>query len=116
VYEQAVKLAEGQVKINSKDYDATSQLAGYYADVGRKSDARAMALKALSLAPENGDVLRRIGMMHEILGAREQALAMLAQAVKKNVQMTEIDFSPEMKQLREDPKYQKLVKEAKGSR
>jgi serine/threonine-protein kinase len=109
-YEEAVKLAEGRMKVNPSDPDILSQLAGFYADVGRKQDARAMALKVYSLAPTDGDILKRLVSTYESLGERQEALKMLAQAVKQNAQLTEIKYSPEMKSLREDPRYKQLVK------
>jgi eukaryotic-like serine/threonine-protein kinase len=112
-YEEAVRLAERLLKVNPKDADLLSQLSGFYADVGRKNDALASAQKALALAPKDGDVLQRIGLMYELVGARQQALETLTRAVTNGAQMTEIAYSPEMKQLREDPAYQKLMGQLK---
>jgi Flp pilus assembly protein TadD len=115
-YEQAVKLTEGELLINPKDPDAISRLAEFYADVGRGADARTTALKALSLAPKDGNVLRRIGMMYELLGERQQALRLLGQAIEQKDPLTEIKYSPEMKGLREDPGYRKLMSNASNKK
>jgi eukaryotic-like serine/threonine-protein kinase len=109
-YEEAVKLAEGQLKVNPNDAELSSQLAGFYADVGRKQDARSMALKALLLAPDDRIVLQRLVFTYELLGDRQQAIKMLSQAVKQKAQLTEIKYSPEMKILREDPRYKQITK------
>jgi Flp pilus assembly protein TadD len=103
-------LAEGQLKVNPRDAELTAQLAEFYSDVGRKQDARTTALKALTLAPDDRNVLRRLVFMYELLGDRQQALKILSQAVKQNAQLTEIKYSPEMKSLREDARYQQITK------
>ncbi len=109
-YEEAIKLAEAQLNVNRKDPDIVSQLAGFYADVGRKQDARATALKALTLAPNDGDVLKRLVFMYEALGERREAFKMLARVMEQKAQWTEIKYSPELKSFREDPRYKQITK------
>jgi tetratricopeptide (TPR) repeat protein len=109
-YEETVRLAEGLLLVNPTDPDMVSQLAGFYADIGRKQDARATALRALRLAPNDGNVLRRLVFTYEALGERKEALAMLARAMKQKAQLTEIKYSPELKSLREDPRYRQITK------
>ena len=109
-YEEAVKLAEGQLKVNPRDAELTARLSEFYSDVGRKQDARATAVKALALAPDDRNVFQRLIFTYELLGDRPQALKMLSQAVKQNAQLTEIKYSPEMKGLREDARYRKITK------
>jgi eukaryotic-like serine/threonine-protein kinase len=113
IYEEAVRLAEGQLKVRPNDAMLISRIGELYADVGRKAEARAAALKALSLAPNNGTVLRRTGMMYELLGDRQEALRLFARAVEKNDPLIEIRYSPEMKSLREDQRFQKLLNESR---
>lgn len=107
-YETAIRLAEEDARVNPQDAGPISQLAGYYADVGRKVEARSLLLKAVLLASDNADVLKRVGMAYELLGDREQALRWIGHAVKKGCSTTEIRYSPEMKGLREDPRYAQL--------
>jgi len=109
-YEEAIKLAKGQLNVNANDADMLSQLSGFYADVGRKQDARATALKALTLAPDDGNVLRRLVFTYESLGDRQGALKMLTQTVKQGAELTVIKYSPELKSFREDPHYKQITK------
>jgi len=105
----AARLAQGQLKVNPTDPEVISQLAGYYADLGRKAEAQAMIRKALLLAPKDGNVLERAVSTFELLGDRAQAFKWLSEALAQGAKITEIKWSPEMKSLREDPRYKQLT-------
>ncbi len=109
VYEKATQLAELNSKVNPKDPIPLCNLAGYYVDIGKKAEARALIQRVLAMAPKNIEVLGRIGVVYEQLGDRNTALKFLGEALKKGFSTTGIDYNPEMKGLREDPRYQQLV-------
>jgi tetratricopeptide (TPR) repeat protein/TolB-like protein/tRNA A-37 threonylcarbamoyl transferase component Bud32 len=109
-YEKAIQLAEGNVKINARDAETRSHLAGYYVDVGRKEQGRSMLAQALALGPEDKAVLGRAAMISEQLGEREKAIRYLKHAIHNGYVPTDMDYSPEMKSLREDPRYKQITK------
>jgi tetratricopeptide (TPR) repeat protein len=108
---KAATLAENNIKVNPRDAITLATLAGYDADLGKKGAARSLLGQAILLAPNDPDVLGRAGMVYEQLGERKQALKWIQQALKRGYSTTNIDHGPEMKGLREDPAYQKLLKE-----
>jgi eukaryotic-like serine/threonine-protein kinase len=109
-FETAARLAEGLLRVNPNDSDILSQLSGYYADLGRKVDAQSAIRKALSLSPKDKRILARAATTFELLGERHQALNFLTEALAQGAKITEIKYSPEMKALREDPRYKQITK------
>ncbi|HCA79080.1 MAG TPA: hypothetical protein DEP53_05030 [Bacteroidetes bacterium] len=110
-YQKAAQYALERLEVNPSDPQVLSQLAGYYADLGRKADARAALRKAISIAPTDKRVMSRAVSTFELLGDRKQAIFWLAKVAASGPISQEIKYSPEMKHLREDPEYQKLLKE-----
>ncbi len=109
-YEKAATLALGLLKLNASDPQLLSQLAGYYADLGNKAKSKAVLRKAISLAPGDKGVLTRAVTTYELLGDRELAISWLAKVLAQGSVPQEIEHSPEMKNLREDPRYKHLTK------
>ena len=56
-YRQALSAAEDELNVNPNDSETMSGLALYQAHLGEKKEAAASIAKALSLAPEDSDVL-----------------------------------------------------------
>jgi len=108
--EKAIALAQDEMRTRPRDPSLLTTLGGYYADLGRKGEADSFLSQALKIAPDDARVQMRAGMMYELLGKREKGLSLIAQAVKKGTATTEITYSPEMKNLREDPRYKQLTK------
>jgi eukaryotic-like serine/threonine-protein kinase len=108
-YEMAIQLAEANIKVNGKDGVTRAMLAGYYADVGKKNQARSMLSQALVLGPTDGRVLGRAAMVSEQLGERDSAIKYLKQAIQNGFVPTDIEYDPEMKGLREDPRYAQIT-------
>jgi Tfp pilus assembly protein PilF len=109
-YQKAVDRAEVSLSVNPNDPILLCTLAGYYVDLGRRVEGRSFIRRALSLAPNNPNVLGRAGIVHEQLGGRREALKYLEKAIKSGFSTTEINYDPEMKGLREDPEFQKILK------
>jgi len=109
-YETAATLAEEDRKVDPKNTRTLYQLAGYYADLGRQNESREVLRTLLMLAPDDADALGHAALVYELLGERSQALKLLKKAIHLGHTATEIKYSPEMKSLREDPKYDALIK------
>ncbi len=109
-YEKAIQLVEANIKVNVNDGVPRAQLAGYYADIGRNAEARTMIAQAIALGPRDGAILGHAAMVAELLGEREKAMKYLKQAIRNGYVPTDIDYSPEMKSFREDPRYKQITK------
>jgi serine/threonine protein kinase/tetratricopeptide (TPR) repeat protein len=114
--EKAAELVQSNLKVNPRDMKSLARLAGYYVTLGKKDSALPLIHKALSLASNDPEVLGHVGTIYERLGEREQALKWLAEALKGGYSTTSITYDPDMKGLRGDPRFQKLLKEATGKK
>lgn len=108
--DSALALGEAERKTRPQDPSLLCNLGGFYADLGNHGRADSLLKQSLNLAPNDVRNQLRVGMMYELLGKRAEALSLIEQAVQKGAATIEIQYSPEMKNLREDPKYQMILK------
>ena len=111
-YIEAIRLGEKLIEVNPNDASLCGQLARYYAHVGNPKNAFDNISRALKLEPKNVEVLQLGVKVFELIDRRELALQCLQNfiACGGNVQ-SEIDKSPDLEKLREDPGYKKLMGE-----
>ena len=108
-YSMAVKQAEQRLSVNPKDARVRASLAGYLAVLGRKREALAQIEQARRLAPDNQNVLFRSALVYESAGQRDQALRALEAAIANGYSPAEIEGARDLAELRNDPRYRKLV-------
>ena len=108
-FERAALLAEEQLKINPRDATVLSLLATYHSMLGKKSSATADISQALTIAPDNLEVLSRSIDVYEQLGQRDAAMKQLEAALKKGLPVQDLERSSTLKELRSDPRYQILI-------
>ena len=109
-YQRAIQLAQEAAKVNPKDSTSRLLLAKDHAMLGH----RAEALKELDLAfkatPNDPEALFYAALVHNQLGDREAALDWLQKAVAHGYSPAEIQNAVELDNLRQDPKFQALVR------
>jgi serine/threonine protein kinase/Flp pilus assembly protein TadD len=108
-YQKAVELAQDAVNVNPRDATALSGIALYRAKLGQSNEAQQTIEKALALAPDDETVLFDAAVVYELAGARARALKFLQGAVIGGYSSNEIAAEPELRKLREDPRYQAAV-------
>ena len=113
IYQQAAYLAEQRLKVNPRDSDVLSDLAGYYGRMGNRSRALSLLEQVLILEPSNLEVMFRIADIYELLGKRELALNWIKTALQKGYSLAEIDRYPGLRKLRADERFQRLVEDSK---
>ena len=108
-FERAVELAEAVLEVNPSDLEAITRLARGYARLGGREDA----LRMLRLAEEHGwtDVfdIASAATTYEILGGRDRALEIFELAVTRGWSVSKLSKSPDLRGLREDPRFRKLT-------
>jgi len=109
-FRRAIQMAERQRKINPHDPQLLSHLAECHTALGEHTDALPLIEEALSLAPENVDILIRAGVVYEQLGRRELALAWIGSALMLGLPVAFVESLPELSDLRSDPRCQQLLK------
>jgi eukaryotic-like serine/threonine-protein kinase len=113
-YQQAIHLAEMQLKINPNDADVLSSLAHYYSRTNDPARARKYLENALKADPQNVEVLLIACLLHLEEGERHEALLWLEKAVSAGYVKEQLAANPELKSLHGDPEFERLAKEAKS--
>jgi serine/threonine-protein kinase len=108
-YQKAAALAEAARKLNPRDAKVLADLAEYYASLDDPARAKPLIERALNLAPDNHQVLFQAAVLNELyFQQRDAALRLLSRAVKQNHPWDEIERSPALRHLRDDPRFAEL--------
>ncbi len=113
-YRKAIELAEVTRKQTPDDPLLLSVLGGYSAAVGDADHSVPLLRQAVALAPDNPDVLFRVGEGYEILHQRGPAIRFIAQSIALGYHETELERSPELAALRADPRFQQALRAARA--
>jgi tetratricopeptide (TPR) repeat protein len=108
-YRRARDLVLEQLAVNPRDPGLHVLLAVEEAFLGDKVKARASLDEAIRLAPTNGRTLFDIAELLEYrFGQREESLRWLQKAVEHGQPWREIDRSPSLRDLRTDPRFERM--------
>lgn len=113
-FKTAIKLANEQLRINSRDARMRSSLARYYIMTGQVALALAETAKARELAENNVTILLNAALVYELADKRSQALSALAKYFALSGTQQLIDQDPLFSNLRRDPRYKSLLIEIKS--
>ena len=108
-YQTARKLASARLSVNPNDASTAADVAVYSAMLDDKHAALVNINRALSLAPENGDVLFRAALVYNHFGEDDQTLASLKKAVEHGFPPATIRDTPDFDHLHNTPAYVTLV-------
>ncbi|MCK4337922.1 MAG: tetratricopeptide repeat protein, partial [Candidatus Aminicenantes bacterium] len=115
-YRKALSMAEKRLIVNSKDTEILSHMARYHAWVGEKAEAIKKIERAVTLVPDNVDVLILSVKVNEICGRRKTALNSLKKILDLGGTLSEIEKNPDLEELRRDPEYIKITSQQSLSR
>lgn len=108
-YQRAAELAEEIRKVNPRDPEVLTDLAGYYSMTGDSGKAMSLLRQVVDMRPEDLKVMFHIGSSYEKLGKRELALEWIGKALENGYSLAEIERSPSLKELRADARFQLLL-------
>jgi tetratricopeptide (TPR) repeat protein len=110
---QAIELLDRDGVLDHTDATQLSDLASYYARVGRSARSESLLVKAALLEPSEALILFRIADTYEQLGKRGVALEWLEKALEKGAPLETMDDFPGLRELKTDTRYRQLL-EARG--
>jgi serine/threonine protein kinase/tetratricopeptide (TPR) repeat protein len=113
-YQQAIHLAESQLKINSKDPNMLSYVAHYYSRTNDHARAKQYLEKALGSPTEDPEVFLNASLVHLESGERDQAFVWLQKTVNSGYTREQLLANPDLKGLHSDPQFSRLAKDAKS--
>jgi serine/threonine-protein kinase len=108
-YRQAISIATSKLQVNPGDISTLAYLANYWAMLGNKETAYSYLLKALKVAPNNGEVLFRAAVVHNHFNDSDQALTYLAKAVQVGYSRSVIQDTPDFRNLHQNPQFRALI-------
>jgi tetratricopeptide (TPR) repeat protein len=105
-YLEAIEKALEQLNVNESNPEVLADLGAYYSDVQDTTQSLDYLNRALSIDSDNVMVRERAVSTYENLGMRDEALKWISPAIISN-----IEAQPELADLKNDPRYQQLIKE-----
>jgi tetratricopeptide (TPR) repeat protein/TolB-like protein len=109
VFTRAIEMAEEAKNINPHNPRIIINLAGYHAMIGNRDQAVYYINRAISIAPDDKDVLYRAGTAYERLGERDEALRFIERALSADYPLSDILPQPELQDLIADDRFQKII-------
>jgi len=110
MYEQALLLGEDQLRVNPRDTDTIFLMATYSAMLGRRGPALDYLRRGLRLEPSSPELLAVAAVIHNQFGERKAALDYLEKAVAGGYSPVQLQVTPELDTLREEPRFAELIR------
>jgi tetratricopeptide (TPR) repeat protein/predicted Ser/Thr protein kinase len=108
-YRKALSLGEEQRKVNPRNANLLSYLAGYHAMLGEVRAAHEKIAEALQLMPRDPEVLYYAGLVYAQSGETQKAIGSLQQAVAAGYSAAGIRDTPNFGTLQHDPRFRALI-------
>jgi tetratricopeptide (TPR) repeat protein len=108
-YDRAIALALEANRVDSRNATTLSSLALYYAKTDNASQASNFIRRARQISPDDPYISYAEAVIHMLAGLKANALASLGEAFQKGYTVGEAQNDPELKTLRADPEFEKLV-------
>jgi eukaryotic-like serine/threonine-protein kinase len=117
-YTEAVVLAQKDLEVNPSDAGTMGRLAVLQAKLGERRRAAQLIGRALAADPRNNNLHYRAAVVHALSGRPDPALEALERAVALGYSRALIPTDPDLRSLREDPRFARLLapSEAGGQR
>ena len=114
-YVRAVELCDDILRINANDAEAHRTRAVALAKLGRDSAAREAILRALEIEPRRWSNVYEAGVIANIAGAEEEAVARLAQAIRLGASAEDIRRDPEFANLAKTGRLDAVISGARST-
>jgi len=117
-YRKALSLGEEQRKVNPRNANLLSYLAGYHAMLGEVKAANESISEALRLMPRDPEVLYYAALVYAQLHDREKAIDALQRSIAAGYSVSAVRDTPNFAVLENDPRYRALIstEESKAGR
>jgi eukaryotic-like serine/threonine-protein kinase len=99
-YLKAIDLLNPLLERKQDDVTLISRKALYLARVGDSTQAKPLLARVIAIAPKNANVQFRAGLVYELLGDRDSAIAALSIAVELGYPLKFIQAEPDLLELR----------------
>jgi tetratricopeptide (TPR) repeat protein len=107
---KAIELALADLKVNPRDAELLSSLAGYYSMLGDRKNALLYLGQALQYGHNDKGILIDAAGVYSQLGETGLAIEWLGRAVQAGYTTDKIRSDPEFAKLAGNPTYEQLIK------
>jgi serine/threonine protein kinase/tetratricopeptide (TPR) repeat protein len=114
-FHKAIELASTDLKVNPNDSDVLSDIAQYYSMLGDRVRALNYLQRALQYGHGEKQLLFSAAEVYNQLGETGPALEWLTKAVQAGYSISRIRDLPSFQNLVDNPQYQQLLSQNKGS-
>jgi serine/threonine protein kinase/tetratricopeptide (TPR) repeat protein len=111
-YGKAIELASEELKVNPHDVDVLSDLAVYYAGIGKKEQAEKYLGQALQYGHSEKELLATAAQVYNDLGETGLALEWMSKAINAGYSARKFQDLVAFQNLVDNPQYQEIVGKA----
>jgi eukaryotic-like serine/threonine-protein kinase len=111
-YAKAIELASAELKVNPHDVDVLSDLAVYYAGIGKKEQAEKYLAQALQYGHSEKELLATAAQVYNDLGETGLALEWMSKAIDAGYSARKFQDLVAFQNLVDNPRYQEIVVKA----
>jgi serine/threonine protein kinase/tetratricopeptide (TPR) repeat protein len=104
-YDQAIKLAQDELRLNPANAGVRARLAECLAKQGRSAEAASELTKALATDSSNVGIMYRAAIVENARGDTEKAVNWLRKAIRAGYDRNEVERDPEFALLRDSNSY-----------
>lgn len=113
-YRKGITLAEDALKVNARDPDVLKNLANYHVMLGERDPALKYLDRALVYGKADKEILFSAALVYNRLGETGPALEWLRKALQAGYSPTTVRESPDLDNLRGNPRYLALVQDQRN--
>jgi tetratricopeptide (TPR) repeat protein len=108
-YGKAAELLTESLKVNARVGPAWMNLAFYQAKLGRRAEAEKSMQNAEARGAGDLPSQFKKAQVFALLGRKEEAVLLVLDCMAKGLSRTEVELALDLKEVRNDPRYQKRV-------
>lgn len=108
-YRKSIALAEDALKVNPHEPELLKNLANYHVMLGEREPALKYLGQALAYGKSDKEILFSAALIYNRLGETGTALEWLSKALQAGYSLTTVRESPDLDNMRSNPRYQALV-------
>lgn len=108
-YQKAISMAEQRLKVNPRDTEVLSDVAGYWAMLGDRQRALESLDRSLVGNDKDKELLFRAALVYNQLRETGTALEWLSKALAAGYSKSVVNKTPDLDNLHDNPRYQALM-------